>query len=49
MCDDKVAMKDSFMLKCCSDKYKTYELCNKAVDAFLMLMLLTLFITSNMI
>lgn len=49
MCDDKVAMKDYFMLKCCLDKYKTHEVCDKVADAFLMLLLLTLFITSNVI
>ena len=47
MCDDKVAIKDSFMLTYWL--YKTHEVCDKAVDAFLMLMLLIWFITSNMI
>ena len=31
----KVVSKEPFMLKYCLDKYKTQEMCDKAVDAFL--------------
>ena len=34
MCD-KVVSEDPFILKCCLDRYKTQEICNKAADAFL--------------
>ena len=34
MCD-KVVFKDPFMLKYCFDRYKTQEMCDKAVDVFL--------------
>ena len=32
---DKVVSKEHFMLKYCFDRYKTQELCDKAVDVFL--------------
>ena len=32
MCD-KVVSEDPFTLKCCLDRYKTQEMCDKAVDA----------------
>ena len=47
----KVIFKEPFMLKFCFDKYWTQEMCDKAVDAFL----LTLksfpdrFVTNNML
>ena len=34
MCD-KVISENKFMLKFCFDKYRTHEMCNKAVDTFL--------------
>ena len=34
MCD-KIVSDDPFKLKYCHDKYKTQEMCNKAVDDFL--------------
>ena len=34
MCN-KVVSKEPFMLKYCLDRYKTQEMCDKAVDAFL--------------
>ena len=30
----KVVSKEPFMLKYCSDRYKTKEMCDKAVDAY---------------
>ena len=30
---DKVVFKEPFMLKYCCDRYKTHEMCDKAVDA----------------
>ena len=35
MCD-KVVSKDLFMIKNCSDKFKTQEICDKAVDSHLL-------------
>ena len=34
MCD-KAVSKDSFKVKCCPDRYKTQEMCDKAADDFL--------------
>ena len=50
MCDE-VASKDPFMLKYFVDRYKTQEMCDKTVDAFLLTLTLALdwFVTSKMI
>ena len=34
-CVEKVVSKDAFMLEYCLDRYKTQEMCDKEVDAFL--------------
>ena len=31
---DEIVSERSFMLKCCPDRYKTQEMCNKVVDHF---------------
>ena len=33
---DKFVIKEPFLLKCCSDRYKIQEVCDKAVDAYLL-------------
>ena len=33
---NKVVSKETFMLKYCHDKYKTHEICDKAVDSYLL-------------
>ena len=33
---DKVVSEDPFMLKYCSDRYKSQEICDKAVDSCLL-------------
>ena len=50
MCD-KVLSKGNFMLKFCLDKYRSQEMCNKAVAVFLPTLKFVpdLFVTSKMI
>ena len=50
MCD-KAVFKDSFKAKCCPDRYKIQEMCDKAADDFLRALksVPDCFVTSKMI